>query len=155
MRCSDAVADPPSGTSGNGTEPSTERLCRKCGTAATADENSCRSCGAFLPSNQAALRHGARRQLMVDPEDSPLFDAWAADLGGVDNLSTAARALLRRAAEADLVCATALTYAMESKKSLTSAEVQAALNTLKGHAGTILRVATLLGVDPTPQGAWR
>lgn len=146
----------PSDTNGAGDEPSAVE-CNRCGhQGEPRGKGQCEGCGAFLPGNVGALVHGGRRQRpLADPEEAPLFQEWASDLGGVDHLTTASRVLLRRAAEADAVCQTALDYVMTSKEAVTATRVQTALDTLHKHTSTLLRVATLLGVDPQPKEVWR
>lgn len=104
--------------------------------------------GTVRPGNSIALRHGARRQpASVDPESSELFAAWAADLGGRDQLTAGERAVLRRVAEADSVCRTAFSYLSHTKARITSPRVQKALQVLAAHSATVFRGASLLGLE--------
>lgn len=147
---------PPNDTGGNGAAPASVE-CSACGHVGEPQgRGQCQQCGCWLPSNAGHLVHGGRsRQPLANPEDAPLFQEWARDLGGVESLSTGARVLLRRAAEADLICSTALSYVMESRESVTSARVLKSLDVLAKHSQTLLRVASLLGVKPEPKDVWR
>lgn len=153
----EAPAEPSAG-SGNGAAVESSRVeCLGCGHAGEpVGRGQCSACGRFLPHNEAGLVHGGRRDRpLMDPEDAPLFQEWAADLGGVEELSTAARVLLRRAAEADAVCQSALDYVLNSRESLTAARVQRALDTLHKHTGTMLACARLLGVNQAPREVYQ
>jgi hypothetical protein len=131
-------------------QQSTLVLCPQCGAANPLGSRICRAtptCGSFLPANNAAWKSGiyARRPL-ADPEGTELFQTWAEDLGGIESLSVAQRVLLRRAAEADVVCRTAFHYLSKTGQSWSSRRVQMALQTLATHSNTIVRIAALLGL---------
>lgn len=101
--------------------------------------------GTVRAGNGLAVRHGGRkRQPLADPESSELYRGWASDLG--DEPSTGERAILRRAAEADAVCASAFHYLRNTRESWTSRRVQVALQTLAVHASTVFKAAAVLGV---------
>ncbi len=79
----------------------TSRLCPKCGTPASGDDDHCQAkgCGSFLPANSAALIHGGRRFVdgrspMDESERVAVRDAVLSDLGGCGEVSEALRALV-------------------------------------------------------------
>ena len=97
--------------------------------------------------NAIAVRHGGRRaSRWRTREDSELFIAWATDLGGISKLTAGQRAVLRRVAEADAVCATAFDYLRRTRQTLTNDRVGKALAVLAAHAATVYRGAGLLGL---------
>jgi hypothetical protein len=123
--------------------------CTKCLTDNPHDLNHCRACGCLLVGHTVTpiIHGGRRRRQLADPERTELFQTWAADLGGIDALTAGQRVLLRRAAEADLVCRTAFHYLADTQQSWTSRRAQTALVTLAQHSNTIFRVAALLGIS--------
>lgn len=124
-----------------------DRCCRRCGAAAVADENRCRDCGSFLPGNQSGLVHGGRRRTQSDPEETELYQSWVADLGGVEELTAGQRAVLSRAAEADLIAHTAFDFLSRTQDGISSARVQSAIGALSTAAGMTFRAAGLLGLE--------
>lgn len=105
----------------------------------------CGKCRAFVERNTAGMIHGGRRERpLANPEESELYQAWEADLGG--DLTAGQRTLLRRAVEADAVCQSALDYVLNTRESLVSSRVQKALGVLATHSGTVFKAAGLLGI---------
>lgn len=135
-----------SARAGNGA-PSGRRRCRKCGSEALADENRCRECKSFLPGNTSALVHGDRRRTLANPEETELYQSYAADLGGIDQVTTGQHAVLCRIVDAERVCRTASTFLESTREGLASEKVQKALAVLATHANIVYRGASLLGLE--------
>lgn len=123
------------------------RRCRRCGAEAVADENRCRECKSFLPGNTSAMVHGDRRRTLANPEETELYQAYAADLGGIDQITTGQHAVLCRVVDAERVCRTASTFLESTREGLASEKVQKALAVLATHANIVYRGASLLGLE--------
>jgi len=125
--------------------------CSSCGhTGVPTGRGHCSNpkCKKWVARNSGALIHGGRRaQPLANVEGSELFQAWAADLGGVENLTAGQRVVLSRTAEADEVCKTAFDYLRRTRTSLTADRTQKALSTLFQHSSTVFRGASLLGLE--------
>jgi hypothetical protein len=75
--------------------------------------------GRFATGNKVSQTHGRRaRKGLTRPEDSDLYREWSRDLG--HDLSAPEAALLRRAAEAELICQSAFNYIANSRQTLSS-----------------------------------
>jgi hypothetical protein len=129
--------------------PGLSKRCSRCLTENPDTRNHCHVCGGFLSEHSVTpiIHGGRRRRQLADPEHTDLFQSWAADLGGIEQITTGQRVLLRRASEADLVCKTAFAYLSNTQQSWSSRRVQTALITLAQHSNTIFRVAAQLGIS--------
>lgn len=110
-----------------------------------ADENRCRECKSFLPGNVSGMTHGSRRQTLANPEETDLYQDYAADLGG--ELTAGQRVVLARVVDAERVCRTASTFLESTDKKVANERVQAALSVLATHAQVVYRGASLLGLE--------
>lgn len=121
--------------------------CAACGhVGKPVGRGQCGKCRAFVKRNVAGMIHGGRRERpLANPEDSELYQDWAADLGG--DLTAGQRAVLRRAAEADAVCQSALDYVLRTRESLVAVRVLKALSVLATHSTNVFRAAGVLGIN--------
>ena len=103
--------------------------------------------GTTAPHNALAVTHGGRRRRPVLAEQTSLYASWAADLGGVDELATGQRELLRRAVDNVGIADSAVAYLRSSKGSLTSARTLAAISVLHSATDRVIRIATALGLE--------
>lgn len=123
--------------------------CTACGhVGEPVGSGQCGQCRAFLKGNVAGMIHGGRREHPIaNPEDSALFQQWADELGGVEELTAGQRTVLCRVVEADVVCQTALDYVLRSRESFVAERVLTALDVLAKHTGSVLKGARLLGLE--------
>lgn len=142
---SDPSSDAPTSSAESGGGTVVE--CAACGhVGEPVGRGQCGQCRAFVKHNVAGMIHGGRRERpLANPEDSELYQGWAADLGG--DLTAGQRVVLRRAAEADAVCQSALDYVLHTRESLVASRVQKALAVLVAHSTTVFRAANLLGLE--------
>jgi hypothetical protein len=106
--------------------------------------------GRVGPQNTLAMRHGGRRQRALTEQqarDTELYRQWAADLGGLDTLSTAQREVLAGTVASALIRQTAERYLASARLSLSSAKAQTALATFFKADDAVRRGAALLGLQ--------
>lgn len=141
----------PSGTLGNGTEPSTEPVeCGRCGVEVVPEPpGRCPTCKVWLPGNAANLRHGLRRYqetglLPPDLQDYLLEfrQQVVEDLGGESSLSRIGMMLVDRLCELEASCKLQLDYAVRQSPDVKRG--RAALADHRATADSQLRVARLL-----------
>jgi hypothetical protein len=106
--------------------------------------------GRFTPGNVAALTHGGRRKRALTAQQargSALYAAWATDLGGVDQLSTAMREVLVGTVAAVLIRESAEAYLATARTPLTGDRAKRALEVFHRAHDAVLRGATALGLE--------
>ncbi|HVL66534.1 MAG TPA: hypothetical protein VM364_04645 [Vicinamibacterales bacterium] len=131
------------------------RHCRGCRADVQTTGSHCPR-GHFLPANTAALVHGGRsRQVKLGalPQQAEALAMIAtheaqlvADLGGPANVSTVARALIRRFVEVDLITDFVRTNILEQGVFTTKGRTRAAVSLLMQLADRQARLGQVLGI---------
>jgi hypothetical protein len=125
--------------------------CAKC-SAHVPQANQCSACGAFIPGNEANLRHGLRRyqasgvlpaDLKVDVDT--FRDQLVADQGGLDDLTAVRAGLCRLLVDAEV--GRRLLMVEVVKRGIDSKPGRAAYDRLLNTIDRWLRVAQALGVE--------
>ena len=127
-------------------------VCQKCGAQAPVGTTNCPTCGAFVPSNEANLRHGLRRYQttgVLPPDLKTDIDSFRAnvisDQGGLDELPAIRAGLIRLLVD----CEVGKRLLMQEviRRGIDSRPGKAAYASLLATMDKYLRIAVTLGIE--------